>query len=459
MDEVLYDIAQERALDYLAKVYDRRVFPDAAGLAGLAAFDEPLPDEPVDALKTIQLLDRAGSPATVAGGGGRYFGFVTGGSLPVATAADWLVTAWDQNGSSPVNSPVAAKLEAVAGGWVREILGLPTDAATGFVTGASVGNLVAIAAARRQLLIRSGYDVDALGLFGAPPVRIVAGAEVHSSVLKVLGILGFGRERIEYVEVDGEGRMRPDRLPPLDDRTILILQAGNVNSGAFDPFPELIAAARAAGAWVHVDGAFGLWAAASPLYRHLTAGVEEADSWVTDGHKWLNVPYDCGMVVCRDAEALRGAMGIAAAYLPDTGDIPAKDMVPELSRRPRGITAWAALRTLGRAGVAELVERCCRHAATLADGLRRIGFEIHNEVVLNQVVASIGDEAFTAAVRDFAEKEGTCWFGPTNWQGRAAVRFSISSWATTEADVEMSLRAIGRAVDAVREERRIRADA
>jgi glutamate/tyrosine decarboxylase-like PLP-dependent enzyme len=449
MDDVLFGIAQERALEYLADVYDRRVFPGATAIAGLRAFDEALPDTPQDALRTIKLLDEAGSPATVTTAGGRYFGFVTGGSLPVATAADWLVTTWDQTGTMPVNSPAAAKIEAVAGQWVREILGLPREAVTAFVSGASIGNLVGLAAARRHLLLRAGYDVEARGMFGAPPIRIVAGAEVHSTLPKLLGILGFGRDRIELVETDEQGRMRADRLPELDDRTILILQAGNVNSGAFDPFPELIAAARAAGAWVHVDGAFGLWAAASPRYRHLVEGVEAADSWVTDGHKWLNVPYDCGMLVCRHPEALRGAMSVTAAYLPAGDEVPMKDLVPELSRRPRGITVWAALRTLGRAGVAELVERCCSHARWLAEGLRGLGFEVHNDVVLNQVVASIGTPELTMRVRDEVERSGEAWFGPTQWRGRPAVRLSVSSWATTDADIERTLNAIEAALEKV----------
>ncbi|HEX8257352.1 MAG TPA: pyridoxal-dependent decarboxylase [Allosphingosinicella sp.] len=457
MDDVLFDIAQERALDYIAKAHRRRVFPDAAAVAGLAAFDEPLPDRPVDALDTIRLLDRAGSPATVATTGGRYFGFVTGGSLPVATAADWLAAAWDQTGTMPVSSPAATRIECVAGRWVVEMLGLPPESVTGFVTGASIGNLVGLAAARRHLLLRLGHDVDADGLAGAPRLRVVAGEEVHSTVLKMLGILGFGRGNVELVPVDGQGRLRADRLPALDDRTILILQAGNVNSGASDPFVPAIAAARAAGAWVHVDGAFGLWAAASPRHRHLVEGVEGADSWVTDGHKWLNTPYDSGMIVCRHADALRGAMGLAATYMPASEEVPMKDLVPDFSRRARGIIVWAALRTLGREGVAELVERCCGHAGRLAEGLRAIGFEIHNEVVLNQVVASIGDEDFTARVRDQVERGGECWFGPTHWQGRAAVRLSVSSWATTDADIDRSLAAIGKAVTAVRSRRRVEA--
>jgi glutamate/tyrosine decarboxylase-like PLP-dependent enzyme len=454
MDDVLFGDAQERALAYLSRVWDRRVFPDAAAIQGLDAFDEPLPDEPRDALATIRLLDEAGSPATVATTGGRYFGFVTGGSLPVATAADWLVSTWDQTGTMPTNSPVAAKVEEVAGRWLCEVLGLPREAVTAFVTGASMASLTGLAAARRHLLLRAGWDVESQGLFGAPPLRIVVGAEVHSTVMKAIGILGFGRDRVEVAEVDGQGRIRADRLPPLDDRTILVLQAGNVNSGDFDPFPELIAAARMAGAWVHVDGAFGLWAAASPKKAYLAEGVEGADSWVTDGHKWLNVPYDCGMLICRHPEALRGAMGIAAAYLPAGADVPMKDLVPELSRRPRGITVWAALRTLGRAGVADLVDRCCGHARWLAEGLTGIGFEIHNDVVLNQIVASIGDDEFTARIRQKVEESGEAWFGPTHWQGRAAIRISVSSWATTEADIERTLNAIARAVDEVSTEQR-----
>ena len=450
MDDVLFDIAQERALDYLAKIHDRRVFPDTAAIAGLAAFDEPLPDSPVDALDTIRLLDRAGSPATVATTGGRYFGFVTGGALPVATAADWLVTTWDQTGTMPVSSPAADRIERIAGRWVVEALGLPRGSVTGFVTGASIGNLVGLAAARHELLARLGYDVEADGLAGAPGLRIVVGEEVHSTVLKMIGILGFGRDTIERVAVDAQGRIRADALPPLDDRTILVLQAGNVNSGAFDPFVPLVAAAREAGAWVHVDGAFGLGARASPRHRHLAAGVEGADSWVTDGHKWLNTPYDSAMVICRHPRAVQAAMGIAAAYMPASADVPMKDLVPDFSRRARGIPVWAALRTLGREGIAELVDRCCAHARRLAAGLREIGFEIHNEVVLNQVVASIGGEALTAAVRDEVERGGECWFGPTRWQGRAAVRLSVSSWATTDADIDRSLEAIARAVATVR---------
>ena len=442
--------AQRRALAYLENVTARSVYPDAAAIQGLKAFDEPLPDDPLAPETTLRLLDEAGSPATVASAGARYFGFVVGGSLPVALAADWLISAWDQTATMPVTSPTAAKLEAVASRWLLDILGLPAESAVAFVTGASIGNLLGLAAARHHLLRRVGYDVEAQGLFGAPPLRVVASAEIHSTLIKVLGILGLGRSRIETVETDAQGRLIPDRLPPLDDRTIVCIQAGNVNSGSFDPFRDVIARARTAGAWVHVDGAFGLWAGASAKTRHLVDGIDGADSWVTDGHKWLNVPYDCGMIACRHPEALRGAMGLTAAYMLSSEEIPAKDLGPEFSRRARGITVWAALRTLGRTGVADLVDRCCAHARRMAEGLRALGFDIHNDVVLNQIVASFGDAAQTARIQALVEQDGTCWFGPTQWRGRPAVRISISSWATGDGDIDAALAAIGRAVDTMR---------
>lgn len=449
----LLEDAHRRALKYICEIADRRVFPDEGALQGLAAFDEALPQDSTGGLETLRLLDERGSPATVATAGGRYFGFVVGGSIPVATAADWLVTAWDQTGTLPVSSPAVAKIEAVAGRWVREVLGLPEEAVTSFVTGASMANLLGLAAARTHLLHRAGYDLERLGMFGAPPIRVVAGAEVHSTLLKVLGVLGFGRDRVELVEADAQGRLRADRLPPLDERTIVLLQAGNVNSGAFDPFADVIAAARRARSWVHVDGAFGLWAAATPKYAQLTEGVEDADSWAVDAHKWLNVPYDSAMLICRHGDALQAAMRLTAAYAPSTAEMPAKDLTLEFSRRARGVPVWAALRTLGRSGVADLVEQCSSNARLLASGLERIGFEIHNEVVLNQVVASIGDAEFTAAVRSKVERDGGCWFGPTQWKGRDAVRFSVSSWATTAEDIEAAVNAIASAVESLSAQR------
>ena len=449
--EHLLEEAQARARAYVGAIGRRRVYPDEAALAGLEVFDEPLPDSPTDPLATIRLLDEAGSPATVATTGGRYFGFVIGGAYPVAIAADWLASAWDQAPGAVTVSPATTRIEAVAGKWMTQILGLPPESVTAFVTGASVGNLVGLAAARRHLLLRAGHDVEKDGLFGAPPLRVVVGAEGHSTLFKALAILGLGRQRVELVEADAQGRIRADRLPPLDDRTILCLQAGNVNSGAFDPFADIVPAARAAGAWTHVDGAFGLWAAASPRYAHLLAGVDGADSWVTDGHKWLNVPYDCGMLICRHPATLRGAMAIEAAYLPDEAVAP-KDLGPELSRRARAVPVWATLRTLGRQGVAELVDRCCAHARRLAEGLERIGFTIHNHVVLNQIVATIGTDELTDAVRRRVEADGMAWFGPTHWAGRPALRFSVSSWATTDEDIALTLDAVAGAVALLRAE-------
>lgn len=447
--DALLDFAHQAAKRYIATIAERAVFPDGDALAGLGGFDEQLSAGPRDPMDTLRLLDECGSPATVATTGGRYFGFVTGGSFPVATAADWLISAWDQTGTMPISSPAVASIEAIAGQWVRELLGLPDKAVTAFVTGASVGNLTALAAARRHLLLRRGWDVEERGLSGSPPLRIVAGAELHSTLPKLISLLGFGREAIELVPTDDQGRLLVDHLPPLDDQTILLLQAGNVNSGSFDRFDEIIPLAKEAGAWVHVDGAFGLWAAASPKFRHLTQGVELADSWVTDGHKWLNVPYDCGMIICAHPSAIRGAMQVGAAYMPAGEEIPAKDLVPEFSRRARGVTVWAVLRTLGRTGVADLVERCCLHAQYLADGLRELGFEVHNQVVLNQIVASMKDAPTTAAIQRHIQESGEAWFGPTRWQDNNAVRLSVSSWATSADDVKRTLHAVSAALAAV----------
>ena len=428
--------AAERAERYLAGLDERPVYPSAAGLAGLSAFDEPLPDAPQDPRATLALLDGAGSPATVATAGRRYFGFVIGGSLPVTLAANWLAGAWDQNGGLAMASPIAAKLERVALTWLVEALGLPAEAGGGFVTGATMANFAGLAAARHALLRRKGWDVEAQGLFGAPPLTVVVGEEVHVSLLKALGLLGLGRERVVRVPVDGQGRMRAEALPALTDTTILCIQAGNVNSGAFDPAEALIARAHAAGAWVHVDGAFGLWAAAAPARAHLMAGYAEADSWATDAHKWLNVPYDSGLVFTRRAADLRGALSHnKAAYLLEGTEREPMEFTPEMSRRARGIEIWAALRTLGRAGLADLIERCCQLATQLEAGLRAAGFEVLNEVALNQVMVSFGAPEDTLRVMRGLQAEGTGWAGTTVWHGHTAMRISVSSWATTEADV------------------------
>ena len=438
----LFESTAARAVSYLQALPDRRVAPTPEAVEALRRFDEPLPEHPDDAQRVIALLDEFGSPATMGTAGPRFFGFVIGGSHPVAVAAHWLAAAWDQNAGAATASPVAAKLEQVAGAWLAELFGLPEGTAAGFVTGATMANLSALAAARHAVLAGAGWDVEAKGLFGAPAVTVVVGDEAHPSLFKALGLLGFGRERVVRVPVDGQGRMRADALPALSGPAIVCLQAGNVNTGAFDPLEEVTARAHEAGAWVHVDGAFGLWAATAPGRAHLVRGIGTADSWATDAHKWLNVPYDSGLVFVRDPEPLHAAMGLTAAYLPSTMLQEPSARTPELSRRARGVEVWAVLRTLGRSGVADLIERDCRHASAFALGLGAAGYEILNDVVLNQVLVSFGDEGTTRRVIAAIQDDGTCWAGPTVWQGRAAMRISVSGWSTTEDDVERSLDAM-----------------
>ncbi|HXA91854.1 MAG TPA: pyridoxal-dependent decarboxylase, partial [Steroidobacteraceae bacterium] len=349
----------------------------------------------------------------------------------------------DQNTALSAVTPGVARLEEIALRWLIELLDLPAGTGAGFVTGATVANFAALAAARHVVLARAGWNVEADGLFGAPPITVITGEEAHPTLLKSLGMLGLGRNRVVRVPVDDQGRMRADALPAIKGPTILCLQAGNVNTGAFDPFGRLIEAAQAAGAWVHIDGAFGLWAKAAPSLRHLAHGLERADSWATDAHKWLNVPFDSGLAFSRDAGALHAAMAITAEYLPTaTPNRNPSDYTPELSRRARGVEVWAALRSLGRAGLAELVERNCRQARRFAEGLRAAGYAVLNEVVLNQVLVRFGDAQKTRAIVTALQRDGTCWCGTTVWQGHTAMRISVSSWATTDADVERSLGAM-----------------
>jgi glutamate/tyrosine decarboxylase-like PLP-dependent enzyme len=426
----------------LESLAQRRVAPSPDAIAALARLDEPMPPAPTDPAEVIALLDDLGSPATVASAGPRYFGFVTGGSVPATVAAGWLAGAWDQNAGLRVMSPIGAKLEDVARRWLLELLGLPAACGIAFSTGATMANFAALAAARRSVLKAVGWDVESDGLFGAPPIAVIVGEEVHASLVKALGMLGLGRGRVSRVAVDGAGRLRPERLPKLSGPTIVCTQVGNVNTGACDAVGEISDIAHEADAWVHVDGAFGLWAAAVPNRKHLVAGVERADSWATDAHKWLNVPYDSGLAFVRDAQTLHGAMSIGAAYLATGSDREPYHYTPEMSRRARGIEIWAALKSLGRAGIANLVERNCRLAARFADGLRGAGHQVLNDVVLNQVLVAFGDEAATRRVVDAVQADGTCWCGGTVWQGRFAMRISVSSWATTEADVDRSLSAM-----------------
>ena len=446
----LLSAAAERAIRYLETLDDRPVAPPPGAVAALARLDEPLPEGPSDPAAVLAVLDDVGSPACMAMAGRRFFGWVIGGSLPATVAANWLAAAWDQNAAGWQSSPAATAFEQTAQRWLLEALGLSQDCAVGFVTGATMANFACLAAARQAVLKRVGWDVEADGLFGAPPITVVVGDEVHVSVLKALGLLGLGRNRVLRVPVDGQGRMRVDRFPALAGPAILCLQAGNVNTGAVDPLAELCARAHHAGAWVHIDGAFGLWAAAAPRRAALVAGIADADSWATDAHKWLNVPYDCGLAFVRDAQALQAAMAVTAAYLSASPERKPSDFTPEQSRRARGVEVWAALKSLGRTGLAAMIERCCRHAERFAAALRAGGYEVLNEVMLNQVLVSFGDAATTRRVIEALQTDGTCWCGGTEWQGRTAMRISVSSWATTDADVEKSIAAMLRIAARVR---------
>jgi glutamate/tyrosine decarboxylase-like PLP-dependent enzyme len=434
--------ASERASEYLDTLDSRKVPPSEEAIAQLQQLVHALPETPTSPERVLAILDEIGSPATTATAGGRFFGFVIGSSLPTTLAANWLATAWDQNAGSSAISPIAGKLEEVSERWLLQILRLPAESGIGFVTGGTMANFTALAAARHAVLQREGWDVESKGLFGAPPINVVVSDEAHPTLHKSLGLLGLGRERVTRVPCDKQGRMQPDSLPRLAGPSIVCLQAGNVNTGAFDPAERIISKAHEAGAWVHVDGAFGLWARCSPTLARLGTALELCDSWATDAHKWLNVPYDCGMAIVRDATALRQAMSVSAAYLPSgEARVPA-DFTPELSRRARGVEVWAALYSLGSAGVAAMIERCCRHACRFADGLNEAGFEILNDIVLNQVLVSFGEPDRTLKVIKGIQEDGTCWCGGTVWQGRTAMRISVSSWATTEDDVEKSLAAI-----------------
>lgn len=439
----LLETTAQRAIAYLEGLKERSVAPAPDAVANLLSLDEPLPRESSAPESVLARLDEICSPATTAEAGPRFFGLVTGGVLPVTLAANWLAGAWDQNSAFYSVTPATARLEQVALGWLLELLGLPSGCGGGFVTGATVANFTALAAARHAVLRQAGWNVEADGLIGAPPITVIVGDEAHPTLFKSLGLLGLGRSRVVRVEADRQGRLRAERLPKMTGPAIVCTQAGNVNSGAFDPFVEICARTHEAGGWVHVDGAFGIWAAAVPELAHLTVGMVEADSWATDFHKWLNVPYDSGVAFVRDSSALQAAMAITADYLPTESLYRnPSDFTPELSRRGRGVEVWAALRTLGVEGLRDMIRRNCAYALRFAEGLEAAGYEVLNEITLNQVTVSFGDAGTTARVIAAIQADGTCWCGPTVWRGHAAMRISVSSWATTEEDVERSLEAI-----------------
>ncbi len=431
------------ALKYLETLESRPVAPDPAAVANLKSLDIALPLRGAEPDSVIDELNRLGGPATMAMAGPRFFGFVIGGSLPAALAANWLASAWDQNTGLYNSTPATSFIEEIALKWLVDLLGLPPQTAGAFVSGTSVAHLTALAAARHSVLERAGWDVEADGLFGAPPVTVIIGQEAHPTLRKALGIIGFGRKRVVEVPSDTQGRMQVARIPKFEGPTVICVQAGNVNTGSFDSISAACDAAQENRAWVHVDGAFGLWAKVAPSRAHLVAGVERADSWATDGHKWLNVPYDSGIAFVRDARVLRSAMSISAEYLPHESEHRnPSDYTPELSRRARGVDIWAALKSLGREGVEEMVERHCRQARRFAEGLSAAGFEILNDVVLNQVLVSFGSAEETERVIAGIQRDGTCWCGGTVWQGKTAMRISVISWNTTDADIELSLNAM-----------------
>ena len=450
----LLRLAADLALDYAASVDGRGAGVDERAVAALDRFDEPFGDGRRPATETLSLLAEAGGPATIGSTGPHYFGFVNGATLPVALGASFVASAWDQNVALPVMSPVAARLHRVVRGWLVDLLGLPIDTELAFVTGATVANATALAAARDTLAAGAGWDVQRDGLFGAPPIEVVLGQGAHSTIGKSLGLIGLGRDRVTVVPSDDQGRMRADALADLDvaaDRPVIVCaQAGEVNTGAFDPFPDIVGWCRSREhAWLHVDGAFGLWALADPTRSHLVEGLAAADSWATDGHKWLNVTYDCGLALVARPGALRRTFAATAGYLPPDGGFEAMHHTPQSSQRARQIEVWAVLRTLGRSGVAEMIQRAGACARLLADRLGAAGFEVLNEVELNQVLVRWGDGRSTEALIEAIQHDGRVWCGPTTWDGSTAMRISVSSWKTTPSSAARAADVIVEAATAI----------
>jgi glutamate/tyrosine decarboxylase-like PLP-dependent enzyme len=445
MEELLQDAAR-RAIRYRQDLGNEPIRPDPT--ADLTALGGDFPDGPTDPMKVIELMDEVGSTGTMGFGSPRFFGWVIGGAHPVALGADWMVSAWDQPTYAAVASPATVTMEATAIRWIKEATGLPESSWGVFVTGTTVAHIVSLATARSAVLAAEGWDATGQGLFGAPPVTVVVGEEVHPSLVKALGVVGLGRHRVIQVPVDDQGRMRADALPDITPPAIVCVQAGNVNTGSFDPMQEIVPWAKESGAWVHVDGAFGFWAAASARLAHLTTGMELADSWATDAHKYLNVPYDAGLALVRNPSDLERLMSIEAAYLVEghIGQDPGL-YAPEMSRRARGVPTWAVLKSLGRSGLAEMIDRSVEMARRFADGIRDAGFSVLNDVVLNQVLVDFGDPDETLRVVQKLQADGTMFAGPTVWQGHTAMRVSVSNYGTTDAEIDESIDAVLKAAN------------
>ncbi len=438
-DRSLYQKAHDFAMDYVEQAIERNVYPTDEALDNLRHFDEDLPHESSDASTIIEQLDTYGGPATVSQIGGRYFGFVNGSILPAAIAAKNLSIYWDQNTAMQVISPVSAKLEIVVEKWLNELFGLQ-DAAVGFVSGSSMSNFCGLAAGRYRLLANQGWDMNKKGLFQAPPLRVITGKETHSTILKAISLLGIGVDNIEWVETDDNGSVIAEKMPELDNRSLVILQAGNVNSGAFDPLESICQKAREAGAWVHIDGAFGLWAEASSNLKHLTAGMQLGHSWAADAHKTLNTPYDSGLAICADREALVAALHMSGGYIIKGADRDGMFYTPEMSRRARVVELWAALKYLGKSGVDQLVTGLHDRAVQFAEEISKMqGFQVLNDVVFNQVVVSCGDDELTNQTIKAIQELRECWVGGSTWKGQKVIRVSVCSWATTAEDITRSV--------------------
>jgi glutamate/tyrosine decarboxylase-like PLP-dependent enzyme len=452
MRDLLHETA-DHAADFLESLPERPVAPPVDLDVLRARMGGPVPEWPTDPREVVAELASVGGEAAVASPGGRYFGFVIGGAVPAALAADWLTSTWDQNAGLYVIGPAAAVAEEVAGAWLADLLCVPRASSFAFVTGTQMAHATALAAARNHVLAEAGWDVERDGLVGAPAIRVVTGAKVHSTLPRALRLIGLGTGSMVQVEVDDQGRMLPEALREAlaagEGPAIVCAQAGEVNTGSFDPFAPIADAAQEAGAWLHVDGAFGLWAAASPRFEHLTTGAERADSWAVDGHKWLNIPYDSAFALCAQPEPHRRAMGVRAEYLihsDEGGPRDATDWTPEFSRRARGFTAYAAIRSLGRSGIADMIERCCDHAASFARGIAAVsGAEVLNEVVLNQVLFRFESDERTTAILSRVQQSGEAWMSGTVWDGHQAIRLSVSNWQTSEEDVDRTLAAFRRA--------------
>ena len=450
--KALFQQAQGYAFEYAEGVTDRNVFPTQDAIADLEQFVEDMPGQSGDASSILQQLHQYGSPASVAQTGGRYFGFVNGGIIPVTLATKWLTDFWDQNTALQVMSPITSKLEEVCEQWLRQLLGLPETTVAGFVSGTSSAIFCGLAAARLRIYANQGWDFNNQGHNGAPPLRIIAGRHTHGAVVKAIALLGFGLNNIEWVEGDDQGRIDPAAMPTLDNSCIVVLQAGNVNSGAFDPFEEICDRANKAGAWVHIDGAFGLWAAGTERLKYLTKGMGKAHSWSVDGHKTLNTPYDSGILLCRDKEALITALQASGAYLTSNYGDKRDGMMytPEMSRRARAVELWAALKYLGKTGVDELVYGLHQRAVQFANELRAADFDILNDVVFNQVIVSPSTEdKITQQILEYIQASGECWVGSSVWQGKIVIRISVCSWVTSERDISRSALAFVKAREAI----------